>query len=72
MGQKTRVIYVSAEVSPFAKSGELADVASSLPKYLASFGMDVSVFMPKYRRPEIESLPKELVKTKILIPVGEV
>jgi starch synthase len=71
MGQKTRVIYVSAEVSPFAKSGELADVASSLPKYLASFGMDVSVFMPKYRRPEIESLPKELVKTKILIPVGE-
>ena len=71
MGQKIRVIYVSAEVSPFAKSGELADVASSLPKYLASLGMDISVFMPKYRRPEIESLPKELVKTKILIPIGE-
>lgn len=71
MDQKLRVVYVSAEVTPFAKSGELADVASSLPKYLASLGMEVSVFMPKYRRPEIESLPKGRVKIELLIPMGE-
>ncbi|MFP4081254.1 MAG: glycogen synthase [Candidatus Aminicenantes bacterium] len=71
MNQKLRVIYVSAEVSPFAKSGELADVASSLPKYLASLGMEVAVFMPKYRKPEIESLPKELVNQDVLVPMGE-
>lgn len=71
MGQKLRVIYVSPEVSPFAKSGELADVASSLPKYLAHLGMEVSLFVPKYRKPEIESLPKELVMEELLVPIGE-
>ena len=71
MNQNFRVVYVSAEVSPFAISGELADVASSLPKYLASLGMKVSVFMPKYRRPEIESLPKEVVWDQLLVPLGD-
>lgn len=71
MSQNFRVVYASAEVSPFAISGESADVASSLPKYLASLGMEVSVFMPKYRRPEIESLPKEVVLDQLLVPLGE-
>ena len=70
MNQKLKVIYVSAEFSPFAKSGELADVASSLPKYLSSLGMEISIFMPKYRKTEIESLPKELVMPELLVPVG--
>ena len=65
------MIYVSAEISPFAKSGELADVASSLPKYLSSLGMEISIFMPKYRKPEIESLPKERIMPELLVPVGE-
>jgi len=70
MNQEFRVVYVSAEVSPFAISGELADVASSLPKYLASLGMEVSVIMPKYRRPEIESLPKEMVLDQLQVSLG--
>jgi starch synthase len=70
MNQKLRVIYVSPEISPFAKSGQMADVASSLPKYLSSLGMEVSLFMPKYRKPEIESLPMELVMRDLLVPVG--
>ena len=56
MNQKIRVTYISAEIYPFAKSGESADVASSLPKYLSHLGMQVTIFMPKYRRPEVESL----------------
>ena len=71
MGRKLSVIYVSAEVSPYAKSGESADVASSLPKYLASLDMDVSIFMPRYRRPEIESLPQEVVMRGLPIPLRE-
>ncbi|MGD2245654.1 MAG: glycogen/starch synthase [Candidatus Aminicenantes bacterium] len=63
--------YVSAEIYPFAKSGESADVASSLPKYLSHLGMQVTIFMPKYRRPEVESLPMERVMSKLLVPVGE-
>ncbi len=71
MNRKLHVIYVSPEVSPFAKSGEMADVASSLPKYLSYLGMNVSVVMPKYRRSEIESLPKELVLRELLVPLGK-
>ncbi len=71
MKSKLEIVYVSAEGSPYAKSGEMADVASSLPKYLSYLGMDVSVFMPKYRRPEIESLPMELVCSDLTVPLGE-
>jgi starch synthase len=71
MSKKPSVIYVSAEVSPFAKSGELADVACALPKYLSSVGIETSVFMPLYRTPEIESLSKELVYSKLAIPLGD-
>ncbi len=71
MNQKLRVTYVSAEIYPFAKSGESADVASSLPKYLSHLGMQVTIFMPKYRRPEVESLPMEQVMSELLVPVGE-
>ncbi|MGD8537378.1 MAG: glycogen/starch synthase [Candidatus Aminicenantes bacterium] len=70
MSSKLRVIYVSAEVAPFAKSGEMADVASALPKYLSYLGLEVSVFMPKYRRPEIESVSKEIVASDISVSLG--
>lgn len=71
MNQKIKVVFVSAEVSPFAKSGELADVAASLPKYLSSIGVDVSIIMPKYRRPEIDSLAMEKVESELIVPIGE-
>lgn len=70
MAQKFKVLYVSPEVSPFAKSGELADVACALPKYLSSMGMEISLIVPKYRRPEIESLATELIVSELLVPLG--
>lgn len=42
------VAVVSAEVSPFSKSGGLADVAHALPKHVASLGHDVCVVTPYY------------------------
>jgi len=71
MNQGIRVIFATTEVSPFAKSGELADVASSLPKYLSCLGVNVSLIMPKYRRPEIDSLAMENVMPELLVPLGE-
>lgn len=46
--KKLKVLFVSAEVDPFAKTGGLADVAGSLPKELALLGHDVRIVMPRY------------------------
>jgi starch synthase len=71
MEEKLRVIFATAEASPYARSGELADVASALPKYLARLGVNVSVVMPHYRTPEIESLSKDLVMSELFVPLGD-
>lgn len=42
------VLYVSAEVSPFASTGGLAEVAGSLPAALRSQGADLRVITPLY------------------------
>lgn len=43
-----RVLFVASEVVPFIKTGGLADVAGSLPKYFNKEEYDVRVMMPKY------------------------
>ncbi|MBR5060446.1 MAG: glycogen synthase GlgA [Clostridia bacterium] len=43
-----KVLFVTAEAEPFAKTGGLADVAFALPKALLKKGVDVRVIMPKY------------------------
>jgi len=71
MNGKLRVAFISAEAAPYAKSGELAEVAGSLPKYLASLGVEVSLFMPKYRSPGVESLDSRQVMKNLSVPLGE-
>ena len=43
-----KTLFVSAEVSPFAKVGGLADVAGSLPKAQRKLGVDARVVLPLY------------------------
>jgi starch synthase len=46
---KKRILFVSSEVDPFAKTGGLADVAMALPRELVTKGHDIRVVMPKYK-----------------------
>ena len=45
---KKNVLFVSSEAVPFIKTGGLADVAGSLPKYFDKERYDVRVMLPKY------------------------
>jgi starch synthase len=47
-----KILLVSSEVAPFAKTGGLGDVAGSLPRALHQLGHDVRVFLPCYRAVE--------------------
>jgi starch synthase len=44
-----KILFTSSEVTPFAKTGGLADVSASLPAALVSLGHHVIVVMPLYR-----------------------
>ena len=43
-----KILFVASEGVPFIKTGGLADVVGSLPKYIDSEYFDVRVFLPKY------------------------
>ena len=44
-----RVVMVTSEAHPFAKTGGLAEVLGALPAALARLGHDVTVILPRYR-----------------------
>ena len=43
-----KVLFVASECVPFIKTGGLADVVGSLPKYFDKNEFDVRVMIPKY------------------------
>ena len=48
MQRKLKIMYISSEVSPFMKTGGLADVAGAFPKAIKDLNHDIRIFMPKY------------------------
>jgi len=52
-----KILIVSAEVSPYSKTGGLGDVAGSLPKALRGRGVDARVVLPKFG-----SIPSQLME----------
>lgn len=58
-----KVLFVTAEIAPFAKVGGLADVAGSLPRALIDAGCEVVLFCPAYGL----ITKSELAQTKPLI-----
>ena len=43
-----RVLFVSSEIYPLAKTGGLADVSGALPKALSNLGVDMRLLLPGY------------------------
>src|SRR5687767_9079000 len=43
-----RVLYVTPELAPWAKSGGLGDVSAALPLALRALGVDVRMLVPAY------------------------
>ncbi len=60
-----KLISVASEVTPFAKTGGLADVSGTLPQALSDQGMDVYIAMPYYR----DIVEKALSEGNISLPL---
>lgn len=65
-----RLAIVTPELAPYARSGELAEAVSGLVKALSRTETEITIFLPYYRRPELESLDKDLITRDMTVPVG--
>ena len=60
-----KILIVSPEVVPFAKTGGLADVAGALPKALSRLGHQVKVILPKYKMVDENKFQLSEIKTDL-------
>jgi len=65
-----KILFVSSEVAPFAKSGGLGDVSSALPRALAAAGHDVRIVMPFYPRVRAPGRHISLVRQHVEMRIG--
>jgi len=65
-----KILFLSSEVTPYAKTGGLADVAGSLPGELKRLGADVSVGLPLYRSVKEGSFQREIVLKGLQVPMA--
>ncbi len=66
---RERIMMVSSEVSPWARSGGLADVLGALPRALADLGYSVAVVVPRYMQ-AAEAMANRVIE-KMTVPLGE-
>jgi starch synthase len=67
-GHKPRILMVSSEASPWAKSGGLADVVGALPAALATLGHAVAVVIPRYIK--APAAPAQRVISRLPVSLG--
>jgi starch synthase len=71
MTDKLRVLFLSPEVVPFAKTGGLADVAGALPAALKRLGTDVRLVLPLYRGVREGDFDTRPLLDNVEIPLGK-
>jgi alpha-amylase/alpha-mannosidase (GH57 family) len=67
---RLKVLVATSELTPFAKSGGVADVAASLSKELRGLGHDVRVVMPRYRQVDIGKHGLKPIIRDLQVPLG--
>ncbi|MCX8011609.1 MAG: glycogen synthase, partial [Desulfobacterota bacterium] len=66
-----KVLFVSPEAVPFAKTGGLADVSGALPKALKKMGIDVRLALPFYRMVWEQKYNYQPFIENLAVPVGK-
>lgn len=69
--QPPKILFVCAEVAPFATVGGLAQVAYFLPRALQKMGVEVSIFMPRYGTIDEKKYRIKPFLTGLAVPTGE-
>jgi starch synthase len=69
VAERLRVLFVSAEVTPFARTGGLGDVNGALPPVLAAQGHDVRVVMPLYQTIRDQGWPLTQTVADLQVPL---
>jgi len=65
-----RIIIVGSEMTPFVKTGGLADVIGALSRELAELGHEVVTFLPLYRALKDKAAAAQCVSNNIRVPMG--
>lgn len=68
--KKAKILFVSSEVYPFAKSGGLADVSFGLPKAMSSM-FEMSIMMPMYKSIEKEKFGIKKMNISFEVQLGK-
>ena len=63
-----KIVFISPEVYPFAKTGGLADVSYSFPDALIKNGHDVAVIMPAYKQVDKKKYHLQLLFPALPVP----
>ena len=66
-----RILFVTSEAVPFAKTGGLADVAGALPKFLQALGCEIKLVMPYYRMVRKSGVPVEPLDKPLEVTLGD-
>jgi len=70
MADNLKVLFLSPEAVPFAKTGGLADVAGALPNALVRLGVDVDLMLPFYRVVREGGFEPRLLLRDLKVPLG--
>jgi len=64
------ILVIASEVAPFAKTGGLADITSSLPVEWFKYGQRPIVIMPKYGFINVEQYNIRRTELTLIVPMG--